>query len=184
MSCNNQWHVVTIFYLLVNKLMDQSHKKLVHHMVVMQTVFSAPPMKTIWSPLSVGIRSIKIPTQGIAIDSIMYPLKLLSKSKICHYHVYRRYNMTICKQFNEYNMNYNKFSFSIHWLHHNDNASNSLYLYHPPPKVIISSQCMPTFSCRMWNMIICKQFDGVQDSFESILCQNPQTWKLDTRNCC
>ncbi len=44
MSHNNQWCVVTIFYLLVNKLMDQSIKKLVHHMVLMQTVFSAPPM--------------------------------------------------------------------------------------------------------------------------------------------
>jgi hypothetical protein len=42
MSCNNQQHVITIFYLSVNKLMDRSHKKLVRHMVLMQTVFSAP----------------------------------------------------------------------------------------------------------------------------------------------
>jgi hypothetical protein len=44
MSRNNQQCVITIFYLLVNKLMDQSHKKLVQHMVLMQAVFSAPPM--------------------------------------------------------------------------------------------------------------------------------------------
>ena len=44
MSHNNQQSVITIFYLLVDKLMDKSHKKLVHHMVLMQTVFSAPPM--------------------------------------------------------------------------------------------------------------------------------------------
>jgi hypothetical protein len=44
MAHNNQQRVITIFYLLVDKLMDQSHpKKLVHHMVLMQTVFSAPP---------------------------------------------------------------------------------------------------------------------------------------------
>jgi hypothetical protein len=42
-----------------------------------------------------------------------------------------------------YNMNYNKFSVDIHWPCRNDDAMNSLYRYHPPPKVIISSQCMP-----------------------------------------
>jgi hypothetical protein len=44
MSCNNQQCVITIFYLLVDKVMDRSQKKLVHHIVLMQTVFYAPPM--------------------------------------------------------------------------------------------------------------------------------------------
>jgi hypothetical protein len=33
-----------ILYLSVNELMDQTHKKLVQHKVLMQTVFSAPPI--------------------------------------------------------------------------------------------------------------------------------------------
>ena len=36
--------MITIIYLSVNKLMERSHKKLVQHMVLMQTVFSTPPM--------------------------------------------------------------------------------------------------------------------------------------------
>jgi hypothetical protein len=44
-----------------------------------------------------------------------------------------------------YDMNYNKFSCGIHRPRHNDDAMNSLYRYHPTPKVLISCQCMPTF---------------------------------------
>jgi hypothetical protein len=36
---------------------------------------------------------------------------------------------------------------------------------------------------RMQNMTICKQFNGVQDSLESILCWNSQPRKSDARNC-
>jgi hypothetical protein len=46
-----------------------------------------------------GIRSIKIPMQEIAMNGMIYNQKLVSKSRMCHYHAYRRYNMTICKQF-------------------------------------------------------------------------------------
>jgi hypothetical protein len=38
MSSNNQQCMITIIYLSVNKLMERSHKKLVQHMVFMQTV--------------------------------------------------------------------------------------------------------------------------------------------------
>jgi hypothetical protein len=58
MSRNNQQHVITIFYLSVDKLMDQSHTKLVRHMVLMQTVFSAPPMHVDISGLIHGLTSI------------------------------------------------------------------------------------------------------------------------------
>ena len=34
MPCNNQQHMVTKLYLSFNKLMEQSHKKLVWHMVL------------------------------------------------------------------------------------------------------------------------------------------------------
>jgi hypothetical protein len=44
MPRNNQQHMITIIYLSVDKLMEQSHKKLAQHMVLMQTVFSTPPM--------------------------------------------------------------------------------------------------------------------------------------------
>jgi hypothetical protein len=43
-----------------------------------------------------------------------------------------------------YDMHYNKFSFGIHRPYHNEYARNSLYPYHPPSKVITSSQYMPT----------------------------------------
>jgi hypothetical protein len=46
-----------------------------------------------------GIRTVKIPMQGIAMNGMIYNRKLVSKSQICHNHAYRRYNMTICKQF-------------------------------------------------------------------------------------
>jgi hypothetical protein len=37
---------------------------------------------------------------------------------------------------------------------------------------------------RLQNITIRKQFDGLQDFLESILCHNSQPHKSDTRNCC
>jgi hypothetical protein len=45
------------------------------------------------------IRTVKIPMQGIAMNGMIYNQKLVSKSRICHDHANRRYNMAICKQF-------------------------------------------------------------------------------------
>jgi hypothetical protein len=66
---------------------------------IWQCAINLMEYKTIWSPCSVKICSLKILTQVIAINSIISPLKSLSKSWICHYHAYRMHNMRICKQF-------------------------------------------------------------------------------------
>jgi hypothetical protein len=48
---NNQQHMITILYLSFDKLMEQSHKKLVQHMVLMQAGFSTPQMLYLKSKL-------------------------------------------------------------------------------------------------------------------------------------
>jgi hypothetical protein len=46
--------MITIIYSLVDKLMEPSHTKLVQHIVLMQTVFSAPLMQVGWGGTVVG----------------------------------------------------------------------------------------------------------------------------------
>jgi hypothetical protein len=126
--------------------------------------------KTIWSPFSVGICSLKIPTQVIAINSIIYPLKLLSKSWICHYHAYRMHNMTICKQFDAVrHIIINSVSAFTGCSTMKTQGIPFTSIMHPQKLLSVVNICQ-LCSYRMWNMTIRKHFDGVQDSFESILC--------------
>jgi hypothetical protein len=105
------------------------------------------------------------------MNGMIHNQKLVSKSQICHYHAYRRYNMTICKQFdnvrwiiiNSVSAFTGRAAMMMQWIPFTG-------IIHPQKSLSVVNVCQ-LCSYRMWNMTIRKQFDGVQGSFESFLCQ-------------